>query len=302
MSVIKVSNAYKKYHSDSEPKIVLSKFHMNVEKGMIYALMGSSGCGKTTLISCLVGISNLDSGDIEIFGEPTRQNKSRIGYMPQENALIPEFTIREMVWFFGTILSLSSVKIKTRLKFLTELLELPDTNRFIRDCSGGQQRRVSLALTLVHEPELLILDEPTVGLDPILRKKIWDYFTQITETKNVTILLSTHYIEEARFSSCVGLMRKGVQIAEDSPENILLMMETTQLEDAFLKLSEKQERELPIRSSKRSSYKAVGVDFQGDSTTTIKKTNKKSTVNVSSWTILTALLMKNLTKIRRRLE
>lgn len=206
--------------------------------------MGSSGSGKTTLMSCIVGTNSLDSGSIEVFGESaTKVDKSRIGFMPQEHALILGFTVREMVWFYGTIFGLSTQKIDERFRFLSSLLELPDQDRLVRDCSGGQQRRISFALTLVHEPDLLILDEPTVGVDSLLRSKIWDHLVELTE-KNVTVLLSTHYIEEARQSTIVGIMRNGVQMAEDSPERILRMCETTSLEEAFLRLSQVQENEI----------------------------------------------------------
>ena len=221
--------------------------------------------------------------------------------MPQEIALINEFTIKEMVWFFGTLFSLNSEAIKKRLKFLTELLELPEKDKFIRDCSGGQQRRISFALTLVHEPELLILDEPTVGLDPLLRNRIWEYFNDITKTRNVTVLLSTHYIEEARHSTRVGLMRKGIQIAEDTPDNIMLMMETTNLEEAFLRLSEKQE----LDSTNQNILACSSVEimaFQGDKTLIPSSCHLPKNVDQSSWKIMIALLMKNLTKILRNVE
>ena len=224
--------------------------------------------------------------------------------MPQEIALINEFTIKEMVWFFGTLFSLNSEAIKKRLKFLTELLELPEKDKFIRDCSGGQQRRISFALTLVHEPELLILDEPTVGLDPLLRNRIWEYFNDITKTRNVTVLLSTHYIEEARHSTRVGLMRKGIQIAEDTPDNIMLMMETTNLEEAFLRLSEKQELDSTNQNILACSNVEV-MAFQDGEKITLSIENFGTSVvnnNPSNWNILIALLMKTLIKIIRHVE
>lgn len=266
-------------------------------------MMGASGCGKTTLLSCLVGINHLNSGDIEMFGEPvTNSNKLRIGYMPQESALINGFTVKEMVWFYGVIFGLTSERINERFRFLSSLLVLPDQDRLIKDCSGGQQRRISFALTLVHEPELLILDEPTVGVDPLLRAKIWDYLVELTVKKNVTVLLSTHYIEEARQSTHVGIMRNGVQMAEDSPANILAMCETTSLEEAFLRLSEKQELNLakPSNSdgyfrddSDKKSLKLFAPLKRLRSTPIPKQTNAK---------ILKALLTKHFLEIFRHFE
>jgi ABC-type multidrug transport system ATPase subunit len=207
-----------------------------------YALMGSSGCGKTTLISSLVGVGKLDCGDVKIFGEPLKNpQNSRIGFMPQEIALVGGFQIKEMFWFFGTIFGLSREEIEEKFKLLSTLLELPDGERLVKTCSGGQQRRISFAVSLIHDPDLLILDEPTVGVDPMLREKIWNHLVELTLTRNVTILLSTHYIEEARQSHQIGLMRNGVLIAQDSPQNILTSCDTDNMEEAFLQLSQKQE-------------------------------------------------------------
>lgn len=267
-------------------------------------MMGSSGCGKTTLISCLVGVNELDEGKIEIFGDEPSNARSRIGYMPQETALINEFSIREMIWFYGTIFGLNSQKLDDKVKFLSELLELPDVNKLVKDCSGGQQRRISFALTLVHDPELLILDEPTVGMDPLLRAKIWDFLVEITKRQNVTVLLSTHYIEEARQSTHVGLMRNGVLVAEDSPQNVLCLMNTNSLEEAFLKLCTQQD----VRSQQTSQstvntpetsrapiyQRSVSCQY---SSKAVKNKSKRSTTK-----IVTALLIKNFKQIFRSIE
>jgi ABC-type multidrug transport system ATPase subunit len=206
-----------------------------------YSLMGASGCGKTTLISSLIGIHELDSGVIEVLGEAPRKNKLLIGYMPQETALVEAFTVREVLWFYGTIYGLSSDMIDDKIRFLSSLLELPNDKRFVRECSGGEQRRVSFAVSLIHDPELLILDEPTVGLDPLLRTRIWDHLLDLTQRRNVTVLLSTHYTEEAKQSTHVGLMRSGILIAENTPQNIMLKTETSHLDDAFFALSRLQD-------------------------------------------------------------
>lgn len=268
-----------------------------------YSIMGPSGCGKTTLISSLVGISCLDSGDIEIFGEPPGINRLRIGYMPQENGLIPEFTISEMLWFFGTIFGMSGKQIGDRFRFLTELLELPDGNSLVKNCSGGQQRRVSFALTLVHEPDILILDEPTVGLDPLLRVKIWDYLLDITRNKNATVLLSTHYIEEARQSNRIGLLRNGFLIAEDSPQNVLLKSEAVNLEEAFLRLSEMQERDFLNQNSSKTCLPSIEMS-QSDDTIFAYQPSKHKTVFAEQtvFGILLALTVKNFIQILRNIE
>lgn len=207
-----------------------------------YSLMGASGAGKTTLVSLLVGIEQPDSGDVNIFSDFSKKQKSRIGFMPQSTALVNEFTIRETFWFYGSIYGLSAETIDMRATNLSDLLELPAGNTFVKNCSGGQQRRVSFAIALIHEPELLILDEPTVGLDPLLREKIWNHLAGLTITQNVTVFLTTHYTEEAKQSSSIGLLRNGILVAEDSPRNFLWKTGSVSLNEAFLALSAKHEK------------------------------------------------------------
>lgn len=140
-----------------------------------YGLLGSSGCGKTTLLSCIVGQKQLKEGSITVFGVNIKENvnlvRSRIGYMPQEIALVEMMTIKEIIFYFGRIYGVTDESIKERLTILVDLFELNAIDKKIITLSGGQQRRVSFACVLVHQPDLLILDEPTVGLDPILRSK-----------------------------------------------------------------------------------------------------------------------------------
>jgi ABC-type multidrug transport system ATPase subunit len=203
--------------------------------------MGSSGCGKTTLINCMVGISKLDSGKIKVFGSSVLSNIHQTGYMPQQTALIQNFKIKEIFFFFGVLFNMTAEDIQDKINFLTDLLQLPESDKFINTCSGGEKRRISFAISLINDPDLLILDEPTVGVDSLLREKIWKYLINLSRTKNVTIFLTTHYIEETKQSDKVGLMRKGVLIAEDTPNQILKVYEAKNMEEAFLRLSEKHE-------------------------------------------------------------
>lgn len=263
--------------------------------------MGSSGCGKTTLLNGIIGITKFDSGVIEIFGEPPRRNKSRIGYMPQETALIEEFSVHEMIWYFGKIFGLSCAKIDERVCELTSLLELPDKDKLIRECSGGQQRRISFALSLVHEPELLILDEPTVGVDPLLRLKIWNHLVHITQTQHVTVLLTTHYIEEARQSTHVGIMRNGLLLAQDKPGRILQALKTASLDEAFLQLSQRQESGagtlcLPKFIEIDSESPIVPCKYQPE------RIRAETTNQQSSSNILRLLVMKNFIQLYRNYQ
>ena len=154
-----------------------------------YGLLGPSGCGKTTLLSCLVGRRSLDSGEMVVLGGKPGSGGSgvpgpRVGYMPQELALYPEFTIAETVEYFGRIYKLEQSFVRDQLDCICKLLDLPPGDRRVKTLSGGQQRRVSFATAMFHDPELLILDEPTVGVDSQLRHRciftLWHSFYQRT--------------------------------------------------------------------------------------------------------------------------
>ena len=180
---------------------VLVDLDVTVPTGSIYGLLGPSGCGKTTLLQCIVGKRRLKTGTVTLFGGKPGVPGPRVGYMPQELALYNEFTMQETLRYFGYIFGMSSRQIEERTLFLMDFLDLPRSKRrLIREMSGGQQRRISLAAALLHQPSLLILDEPTVGVDPLLRQCIWNHLLEISRGRQqvCTIVITTHYIEEAR--------------------------------------------------------------------------------------------------------
>ncbi|KAK5638402.1 hypothetical protein RI129_012697 [Pyrocoelia pectoralis] len=227
---------------------------MAVPKGTIYGLLGASGCGKTTLLDCLNGRKWLNSGDIYVLGQkvPETQNETRIGYMPQETALYRDLTVEETFRFFGRIIGMDYSKIRERTEYLVNLLMIPQQHQEVKNMSGGQKRRVSLAVALLHEPELLILDEPTVGADSIVRQQIWSHFLKLTKNGNVTILITTHYIEETLQANTVGFMRAGYLMVEESPKELLRLHQLSTLEEVFLKLSVFQNQNTLERTSKES--------------------------------------------------
>ncbi|XP_034939322.1 ABC transporter G family member 23-like [Chelonus insularis] len=240
---IVVRNAIKRYGKN---KPVLDGLSMIVPQGCIYGLLGASGCGKTTLLSCIVGIKKLDAGEVWVLGgRPGAKGSSipgpRVGFMPQEISLVQEFTVLGAFFYFGRINGMDDDKIMERHSFLSKLLQLPDPDRLIKHMSGGQQRRVSFGCALIHEPDLLVLDEPTVGLDPILRENIWDFLFKITKQNNVTVIITTHYIDETKLADKIGLLRKGLLLAETSPSALMEECRTDSLEEAFLQLSQKQQ-------------------------------------------------------------
>ncbi|OXA45324.1 ABC transporter G family member 23-like [Folsomia candida] len=232
-----VRNIVKRYESCGE--LVLNNLNLNVAVGEIYGLLGASGCGKTTLLSCIVGLREVDAGEIIVFGKLKKKQGSLAnlcGWMPQEIALLGILTIREVFEYFGSIYAMKPTHVQERIEFLSSFLNLPSINSGVRNLSGGQMRRVSLAVAMIHDPPVLILDEPTVGLDPLLRQKIWEYLTQISRQHAKTIIISTHYIEETSRCDKLGLMRRGKLLVEDIPQNILSQCNSTSLEEACSKL------------------------------------------------------------------
>ena len=235
-------------HSYEKEENILNGITMKVEHGSIYGLLGASGCGKTTLLKCLIGMMRPTSGTIDVFGRKPLEANSGIpgrlvGYMPQEIALYSDLTIEETLLYFGRLYFMREEKMKEQITYLIDMLDLPDKRRMVSTLSGGQMRRVSFAAALIHEPPLVILDEPTAGVDPILRSAIWKYLVDLSKTSNITIIITTHYIEEAKSADRVGLMRSGRLLAEDSPVNLLTRFDCSTLEDVFLALCTKCEEE-----------------------------------------------------------
>ena len=166
-----------------------------MRRGTIYALLGPSGCGKTTLLSCILGRKSLKSGHIAVFGGCPGDRSlglpgGLVGFMPQDICLYSEFTIRETFEYFGRLQKLGSDTILEKETSLLDLLDLPEPSRRVSDLSGGQKRRLSFAVALLHNPKLLILDEPTVGVDPVVRARIWSHLQSLTFAGRY-LLLST---------------------------------------------------------------------------------------------------------------
>ena len=211
---------------------VLQGLGMTVDEGSIYGLLGPSGCGKTTLLKVILGFLAPESGKVEVKGEIPG---SDVGYSPQEIALYPDLSIAETLRFHGRLHGMDANRILARQSWLIDFLDLPDPGRTVGKLSGGQKRRVSLAVALLHEPGLLLLDEPTVGVDPELRARLWDHLQEIS-ANGTSIVITTHYIDEARNADRVGLMRDGVLLAEDSPQSVMDSQSASSLEEAFLSL------------------------------------------------------------------
>ncbi|CAG2111247.1 unnamed protein product [Medioppia subpectinata] len=220
---------------------VLNNLSLQIPKGKISALLGPNGTGKTTLIQTILGLHRPTSGSIHVFGVKPGLKESDIpgpgvGYMPQELALFEEFTINEILNYYGMIYHMNREEVMNRIENLRELLHLPEKSRLISQLSGGQKRRVSIAITMLHKPRLVILDEPTVGVDSLLRHKIWQYLEHMCKTDGQTVLITTHYIEEARSAGNVAFMSAGTILKQSEPNELMAEYECPTLEDVYYKL------------------------------------------------------------------
>lgn len=213
----------------------------------LVGLLGPSGCGKTTLLKVLLGRHTADEGSVAIFGRAPHSPGHPVpghwvGYTPQEIALYADLSIAETLRFHASMHQMSGDDFEHRKQTLLHMLDMPDDSKIVRNLSGGQQRRVSLAAALLHAPELLILDEPTVGLDPMLRHRIWEHLRKLATTAGTTIVITTHYIEEAKAADRVGLMRHGRILVEGSPDLLLDHYQLDSLEDVFLQVCRNQSK------------------------------------------------------------
>jgi len=208
---------------------------LRVRRGEVYGLLGPNGAGKTTLIRSLVGLVAPEAGTVSVLGQrmPQLDVLTHIGYMTQQAALYPDLSAEENVHFFGAIYG--------RVDGVRDALELVDLwdrrKSVVSTLSGGMRTRCSLACALVHKPDLLLLDEPTVGVDPQLRVQLWDRFRKMA-AEGITIVVSSHVMDEAERCDRLGLIRFGKLLAEGSVAEIKARAGVDRLEDAFLKLSE----------------------------------------------------------------
>lgn len=219
--------------------IAVDGLTLRIRKGTLYGLVGPNGSGKTTTIRILTGLARADGGKAFLLGEqvPVTRNLPRIGYMPQELAVYSELTVHENLELFAGLYSIRGELFEERERALLEIAGLRDRrDSLVSELSGGMRHRVSLACALVHDPELLFLDEPTVGVDPELRAGLWEYFSEL-KAEGKTIVLTTHYMDEAVRCDIVGMMRSGRLIAEGTPEELMRRAGKHDLESAFLEFS-----------------------------------------------------------------
>jgi ABC-2 type transport system ATP-binding protein len=219
---------------DRGDRRVLDGLDLTIEPGRVTGLIGPSGCGKSTLMRSLVGVQEQVSGSVTVAGVPagSKALRHRIGYVTQAPSVYTDLTVRENLAFFARVLGAPSDTVASAI----ERVDLTDhADQVVGRLSGGQLSRANLAVALLGSPDLLVLDEPTVGLDPVLRRELWTLFHLLADD-GATVFVSSHVMDEAERCDRLLLMRRGRIIADDTPHRILETTHTDDMESAFLAL------------------------------------------------------------------
>jgi len=202
---------------------VLQDLSVHIPRGVTYCLLGPNGSGKTTLMRMIMGLVKLDSGEIYVLDEPLDRISKvypRLGYMPQQRPLYPDLTVQENLEFYAGLYGIRGQERAKRIAEVLQVVDLSQTrNRVTGILSGGMYQRISLACTLINSPDLLLLDEPTVGIDPVTKQSFWGYFRELAKNGK-TVVITTHIMEEAERCDMVGFMRNGRMLAESSPDEL----------------------------------------------------------------------------------
>ncbi|PWK15005.1 ABC transporter ATP-binding protein [Tumebacillus permanentifrigoris] len=236
---VKVDGVSKKYGK----KVVLNQVSVTIQQGQIYGLIGPSGAGKTTLVKLLVGMDIADAGTVQVLNQqmPNLEVLQEIGYMAQSDALYAELTAEENLKFFASLFKLKKAEQRERIAYAADLVKLtPELSKKVSAYSGGMKRRLSLAIALVQNPKVLILDEPTVGIDPALRLTIWNELLRLKEQEGKTIIVTTHVMDEAERCDTLAMVREGQIITSGTPQELMERFHARNLEEVFLRAGGEQ--------------------------------------------------------------
>ncbi|MCU1584810.1 MAG: type transport system ATP-binding protein [Microbacteriaceae bacterium] len=216
--------------------VALRGLSLSVPVGEVVGLLGPSGCGKTTLMRSIVGVQKISAGTVTVLGYPAGMPRlrQRVGYVTQDASVYDDLTVRQNLRYFRAVLGAAASEVDRVLE-LTDLTQ--QATRMVGTLSGGQRSRVSLAAALLGSPDLLVLDEPTVGLDPVLRVELWALFHDLA-ARGTSLLVSSHVMDEATRCDRLLLMRDGSLLADETPAGLLAATGTTDPETAFLSLIE----------------------------------------------------------------
>lgn len=218
-------------------KVVLKDINFDIKQGHIYGFIGPSGAGKTTLVKMMVGMDIPDKGSIYLLGEkmPNLEILQQIGYMAQSDALYTALTGKENLMFFASLFKLDKAEKQKRITYAAELVNLTeDLNKKVSAYSGGMKRRLSLAIAIIQNPQVLILDEPTVGIDPELRLSIWNELLRLKNEEGKTIIVTTHVMDEAEKCDYIAMVRDGSFIATGTPLQLKEQYGVNSLDGVFL--------------------------------------------------------------------
>jgi ABC-2 type transport system ATP-binding protein len=224
-------------------RVVLDNLTFAIARGQVTGLLGPSGCGKTTLMRTLVGVQVISAGQVEVLGLPVgdARLRHRIGYSTQDPAVYADLTLAENLRYFGTVLGLTRARLAGAITQTVAELDLGGLeHRLVGTFSGGQLARAGLAVALLGQPDLLVLDEPTVGLDPVLRRDLWAMFHRLAG-EGRSLLVSSHVMDEAARCDHLLFMREGRFLAAAAPQEMLAQTGTADLESAFLRLATREQ-------------------------------------------------------------
>ncbi|MFD7033933.1 ABC transporter ATP-binding protein [Streptomyces sp. NPDC059917] len=237
------------------PRTVLHGIDFTVPRGRITGLLGPSGCGKSTLMRAVVGTQAQVTGTLDVLGRPAGHPalRSRIGYVTQAPSVYDDLSVRQNLDYFAAVLDPGRAASARRRADVDRVIADVDlTSRadaLAGNLSGGQRSRVSLAVALLGTPELLVLDEPTVGLDPVLRRDLWNLFHTLADSRGATILVSSHVMDEAERCHDLLLMREGRILAEDTPDALRARTGSETVEEGFLHLVDEANAEARARGA-----------------------------------------------------
>jgi ABC-2 type transport system ATP-binding protein len=241
-------------------RAVIEDLSLEIPQGQVVGLLGPSGCGKSTLMRSIVGVQQVAGGTVTVLGEPagSKQLRNRVGYLTQAPSIYPDLTIEENIVYFAQVVGTPRRGVAAEVARVLDMVSLTDHAKSRADAlSGGQESRVSLAAALVGTPEVLVLDEPTVGLDPVLRRDLWAIFRRLAGD-GVTLLVSSHVMDEAVRCDRLLLMRAGALLADDTLAGVLAATGAPDVEAAFLALVDRAEAEAEARA--RAGSAATGAE------------------------------------------